>query len=161
MKWCLNFLCLGIISLFLGWMQRPSFHHNVQLETTPTYRNDSSLNSSTSDNRWVFEPILIWNFDCFSSGLLCNYWFPTCGGCVVYYPNQDHLFLKGVFPEWVNPDSLTNRIENVDSLAINKTVDSTQIVLSDSTVTSESRWDRWKRAWREKWARRREKQDLF
>jgi hypothetical protein len=157
---CINFLWLGIISLWIGWMHRAKVPRDVQLGTAPVFLNDSSLNVSDLPNTWILDTTMIWNFDYFLAGLPCNYWFPTCGGCVIYYPNSNPFMVNNDLVQLTISDSLVNQNGNSDTLVMDTSMDSTGKLSFDSTVLTISRWDKWKEGWRRMWKRKREGKNL-
>ena len=151
-KW-FSLVCLSMVLLFsfsCGWQHRKRAVGDFCFKVESAGKGEAyALDIHPSPFivlNWI--PQMWW------SCLPCNYWFPTCGGCITQsfpYPwlNTPNV---SIFP--ASTDTILRNNDKVDSLAEQKVI--VPDTIAQNPADSLSRWDRVWQGWRNFWRRRKQ-----
>ena len=149
-----NFISLvGIATVllcffFLGWQHRKRSIVEIPLQVDLPGRGEAHV-LDIHPSPFI---VLNWIPQMWWSCLPCNYWFPTCGGCITQsfpYPwlNTPNV---SIFP--ASTDTILRNNDKVDSLAEQKVI--VPDTIAQNPADSLSRWERVRQGWRNFWRRR-------
>lgn len=151
-KW-FSLACLSMVLLFsfsCGWQHRKRAMGDFNLEVESPGKGEAyALDIHPSPFivlNWI--PQMWWSW------LPSNYWFPTCGGCIIQsfpYPwlNTPNV---SIFP--ASTDTMLIQKVKVDSLAEQKVI--VPDTIAQNPADSLSRWERVRQGWRNFWRRRKQ-----
>lgn len=141
------FLATGM-GLFLLWCILLWSHvDGGKVSSLSAFKLDPVYYNQPADTNAYFNFVLIpWDFQLFSFPLACNYWYPTCGGCIVYdqgWPIGSNF----------NPNGFPNAAQlPADSTLFLDTIKKPPVVedsllVQDSIVTPRKSWRYKFRSW--------------